>query len=372
MNLPPSAPPGRIRARIDLGALRHNFGVARARCPGARTLAVIKANAYGHGLLEAAEALAEAELFGVTDFEEARRLAAADPGKPILILQGLMDRREIRPIAEAGFQLVVHSLEQLIELEQELDPVRLEQPLTVWLKMDSGMGRLGILQADYARAWQALKGKAWAAEPVMMTHLANSSMPGSELTVRQLQTFEALRRELRPELTSIPSSSGLLGGISSEWVRPGIMLYGSSPFPFHHAGLRAEALGLKPVMTLESKLIALKQLKAGDNVGYCSQFVCPKDMKVGIAAAGYADGYPSHAANGTPVLVDGWRSQTLGRVSMDMLALDLTHLPNVEPGAPVTLWGQGLPVDEIAAATGVISYNLLCSVSRRVAFQHQS
>lgn len=363
---------GRSLARIRLSALRHNLQVVKRHAPGSPVAAVVKANAYGHGLLPVAEALRDADLFAVTDLNEAQRLATAGLDKPILILQGFMQRAEIGVIAEAGFQLLVHSLEQLALLEEELDGRSLKSPLTLWLKMDSGMGRLGIPAADYLEAYRKLAAKPWASRVIMTTHLANASLPDDPLTAAQLQVFEAARVHLPDAPTSVASSAGILATppIASGFVRPGIMLYGSSPYPFARPELRAERFDLQPVMTLQSKLIAVKALKAGENVGYCSQFVCPQDMTVGIVALGYADGYPSHAPNGTPLLVDGRRSHTLGRVSMDMLAVDLSHLPDARPGAPVTLWGEGLSVDEVAAVTGVISYNLLCSVSPRVHLRH--
>lgn len=387
----------RAWADIDLEALKNNFRIARKLAAGARMAAVIKADAYGHGLLQAAETLRdEADLFGVTDLEEARRLAAAEPGKPILILQGFIQPAEIKALAEGGFQLVVHSLEQLAMLEEKLARLNLKAPLTIWLKMDSGMGRLGILPKDYPGAWRKLAGKPYTGRLIMMTHLANASLPDSGLNLRQLHCFDEMRERLKGvKETSIASSAGLMGDfgfpggvaavpsgrppyarplerfdVRSDWARPGLMLYGSSPFPYELGQYRAEATGLEPVMTFRSRLIAVKDLKAGDNVGYCSQFICPEDMRVGIVCAGYADGYPSNAPNGTPVLVSGRRAHTVGRVSMDMLAVDLSQLPEARPGDPVTLWGRGLSIDEVADVTGIISYNLLCSVTTRVKFHY--
>lgn len=364
--------PGRNLATVSLAALRHNLLVARRHAPASAVVAVVKANAYGHGLIPVAEALRDADLFAVTDMNEAQRLATAGLDKPILILQGFMHRDEIAVIAGAGFQLLVHSTAQLALLEEELDPLPLEEPLTLWLKMDSGMGRLGISPADYPAAFRRLAAKPWAGRVVMMTHLANASLPEDPLNHAQLGAFDAARGALDQPPASVASSAGILGqpARAGDFVRPGIMLYGSSPYSFAIPELRAERFGLRPVMSLHSKLISVKALKAGENVGYCSQFICPTDMTVGIVALGYADGYPSHAPNGTPVLVDGRRTHTLGRVSMDMLAVDLSHLPDARPGTPVTLWGEGLSVDEVAAVTGVISYNLLCSVSARVNLRH--
>src|SRR5690606_36193269 len=249
---------GRNLARIRLSALGHNLRVARARAPGAKVAAVVKANAYGHGLIPVAEALREADLFAVTDMNEAQRLVTAGLDKPILILQGIMQRDEIRVIAEAGFQLMVHSLEQLTLLEEELDGFPMPAPLTFWLKLDSGMGRLGIAPADYPRAWRALAAKPWTERVVMTTHLANASLPQDPLTESQAATFTSLRGELPAALTSMASSAGLLAHppLAGGFARPRIMLYGSSPFPFKSPALRAEPFGLQPVMALQSKLIA--------------------------------------------------------------------------------------------------------------------
>src|SRR5690554_1690437 len=252
--------PGRNQAHIRLAALTHNLAVARARAPGRQVVAVVKANAYGHGLIPVAETLRAADLFAVTDMNEAQRLSIAGLDKPILILQGFMQREEIAVIAEAGFQLMVHSLEQCRLLEEELDGARLPAPLTLWLKMDSGMGRLGIAPADYAEAWRKLAAKPWAAQVVVASHLANASLPYDPLNAQQLERFEAARRALPQAPASLASSAGLLTEppLLSDFVRPGIMLYGSSPFPFSDASLRAERLDLRPVMTLRSQLIAVK------------------------------------------------------------------------------------------------------------------
>lgn len=369
-------PRGRIQALIDLKALRHNCQIARNNAND-QLLAVIKANAYGHGLEQAAAALSDmTDMLAVTDLREAQLLKQSSPEADILILQGLMDISELDVIAREGFQLVVHSLPQLDAIDQRLKQRPPGKPLTLWLKMDSGMGRLGIAPGDYAKACKALAGRPYCREVVMMTHLANSSLPDSSLNTTQLKQFAKVEKKLRSDFprlpTSIPASGGLLGpyDIESSWARPGIMLYGSSPFPWELKELRAEQLGLLPVMHLRSKLIAVKDLKAGDNVGYGSQYICKGKTKVGIVSCGYADGYPSCAPNGTPVLVNDKRSRTLGRISMDMLAVDLTDLPTAQVGDPVTLWGKGLPADEVAAHTGILSYNLFCSITRRVQFEY--
>jgi len=366
----------RVQASIDLKALQHNFSIARSHSShknAAKVAAVIKANAYGHGLEQAANALDDADLFGVTDVREALTLKKSGTDKPILVLQGLIHEDDLKLVVEHNFQLVVHSTSQLATIDDTLSKLALKAPLTLWLKMDSGMGRLGLSPQDYALAYQALQNRPYIDSVVMMTHLANSSMPESMLNTRQLQEFRQQEALLQGKcVTSIPSSSGILSElpVDCDWARPGIMLYGSSPFNFSEAHLRREQFGLQAVMTLQARIIAIKALKKGDNVGYCSQFICPQDMTVGIASIGYADGYPSNAPNGTPVMVGSKKTGTVGRVSMDMIGIDLSDIPDAKVGDLATLWGADLSVDEVAAKTGILSYNLTCSVARRVAFKY--
>ncbi len=357
----------RVKASINLQALANNLEIARSYAKKRKIVAVIKANAYGHGLLPAAGALESADLFAVTDIEEAEKLATAT-SKPILILQGIIERTDIKRIAEGGFQLVIHELQQLEWLEQEFSKQAPAQALTFWLKLNSGMNRLGIKPSQYANAYNNLKSKAWCADIVLISHLANGNLLDSNLNQQQLHEFAAVSQQVPQALTSLPASSGLLAGFGEDcdWVRPGIMLYGSSPFSFEDKERRREKLGLQAVMTLESKLIAIQDCKAGDSVGYCSQFICPKDMRIGIASIGYADGYPSNAPNGTPVLVNAKRTMLAGRVSMDMITVDLSSMPEAKIGDTVTLWGDSLSLDEVAEHTGILSYNLTCSVAARV------
>lgn len=358
----------RVSATINLSALSNNLKVARSHAKNKKVAAIVKANAYGHGLITAAEALSEADLFGVTDVDEAELLSSSGCIKPILVLQGIIERSDIRRIANAGYQVVIHHLEQLSWLEEELTSANLPKPLTIWLKMNSGMGRLGIKPADYVNAYQELHNKSWCKEVVLMTHLANANLIDSALNQHQVETFSQIALELPDASTSIPASSALLASIGegADWVRPGIMLYGSSPFPFADTQLRRENFGLQAVMTLGSKLISIQDCKAGDNVGYCSQYICPQDMRIGIVSIGYADGYPSNAPNGTPVLVNGQRTGTVGRVSMDMIGIDLSDLPKAKIGDVVTLWNEQLSLDEVAEHTGILSYNLTCSIAQRV------
>jgi len=360
----------RVCASINRRALQHNLAVARAHAKGGKVVAVIKANAYGHGLIPVAEALESTDMFGVTDVVEAEQLRAAGCEKDILVLQGLISRNDVARIAAGAFQLVVHRLEDLQWLESELDQHPPARPLTFWLKLQSGMGRLGIAAEDFDASYHALRAKPWAGKVIMMTHLANASLPESDLNLTQLQRFRAMQTRLQqyaPE-TSIASSGGLLLDLdtNSDWARPGIMLYGSSPFAWFDVTRRREQFELQAVMTLQARLISIGNYQQGDNIGYNSQFICVQPMRIGIVSIGYADGYPSHTPNGCPVEIRGKRSVTVGRVSMDMLAIDLSHVPEAQTGDAVTLWGETLSIDEVAAHTGVISYNLSCSISPRV------
>jgi len=359
----------RIAASIDLKALKHNLEAARLRAKGGRILAVIKANAYGHGLIPVAEALHFADMYGVTDVFEAERLRAAGSTKPILILQGLITPDDVERVARGGYNVVIHRKEDLAWLEEGLSRTPPRQPLSFWLKLQSGMGRLGIDPKDYPAIYRALRKKPWTARVQMMTHLANASLPYSTLNDTQLRCFREVQDALahdKPD-TSIASSAGLLAlDCVSSWARPGLMLFGSSPFAWQETQHRREAYGLKTVMTLRARLINIRAHKTGDSIGYNSQFICPRPMRVGIVSCGYADGYPSNTPNGCPVELRGKRSTTVGRVSMDMLAIDLSAIPDAALGDAVTLWGESVSVDEVAAHTGILSYNLFCSLSARV------
>ena len=364
----------RVQASIDLKALQHNFSVARSRAKADKIAAIIKANAYGHGLEQVAQALPTADLFGVTDVHEALALKSSGAEKPILILQGIMHKDDLLQVAEHNFQLVVHSASQLSMIDEILSQITVKTPLTFWLKMDSGMGRLGIGAGGFTTAYNALQSRPYTDAVIMMTHLANSSIPDSPLNVQQLQTFRDVesKRENGNAVTSISASSCILSDLPAtcDWARPGIMLYGSSPFNYELEHLRRDQFDLKAVMTLQARIIAIKDLNQGDNIGYCSQYICPRDMRVGIVSIGYADGYPSNAPTNTPVLVAGKHTGTVGRVSMDMLGVDLSDIPEAKEGDLATLWGQDLSLDEVAAKTGILSYNLTCSIARRVSFHY--
>lgn len=345
---------------IDLAALRHNLACARAAAPDSRILAAIKANGYGHGMLRVARALEDADGFGVACLAEAVQLREAGISQPIVLLEGFFGPDELEAIARHRVIPAIHNMTQLELLEQ----ARLPQPLAVWLKVDSGMHRLGFPLAQAQEAWQRLAACTNVAEVVgCMTHLATADNLADSFTTGQITAFHRYTSGLAGH-RSIANSAALLGWPEShtDWVRPGIMLYGVSPF----LGGRGEEHGLRPAMTLCSGLIAVNHLRRGEAVGYGAAFVCPEDMPVGVVAAGYGDGYPRHVGNGVPVLVNGRRVPLIGRVSMDMLTVDLRGQPEARPGDPVVLWGEGLPVEEIAEHAGTIPYELLCRVMPRV------
>ncbi|WP_017901664.1 alanine racemase [Pseudomonas asplenii] len=345
------------RALIDLQALRHNYRLAR-EVAGARALAVIKADAYGHGAVRCAQALeAEADGFAVACIEEALELRAAGIRGPILLLEGFFEAEELALIVEHDLWCVVHSLWQLEAIEQ----ATIGAPITVWLKLDTGMHRVGLHPDEYQAAYRRLLATGKVAKIVLMSHFARADELGCQRSEEQVAVFEAARQGLAAEV-SLRNSPAVLGwpGIPSDWVRPGILLYGATPFDAEHP----VASRMRPVMTLESKIISVRELPAGEPVGYGGRFVTPRPMRVGVVAMGYADGYPRHAPTGTPVLVAGQRSQLLGRVSMDMLCVDLTDIPQAGLGAPVELWGTNVPASEVAARAETIPYQIFCNLRR--------
>ncbi|WP_109512220.1 alanine racemase [Pseudomonas ovata] len=345
------------RALIDLQALRHNYRLAREHA-GARALAVVKADAYGHGAVRVAQALQpEADGFAVACIEEALELRAAGIKGPILLLEGFFEARELDLIVEHDLWVVVHSFWQLEAIER----TAVGKPLTVWLKLDSGMHRVGLFPADYAAAYQRLKASGKVADIVLMTHFARADELDCPRSEEQLAVFNAAREGLVAQ-TSLNNSPALLGWpqITSDWVRPGIMLYGATPFEQAHP----LADRLQAVMTLESKVISVRELPAGEPVGYGATFITERPSRIGVVAMGYADGYPRHAPTGTPVSVDGQPGRLVGRVSMDMLCIDLTDLPQAGLGSRVEFWGRQVAASEIAAQAGTIPYQLFCNLKR--------
>jgi alanine racemase len=346
-----------ITADISLAALHHNFQLAR-KATTARIMAVVKADAYGHGLLRCADALKAADGFALLDLRDAIKLREAGYRQPILLLEGAFSPEELPRIAGHGVACVIHSPHQLAMLDSS---ARLGNKLSVWLKINTGMNRLGFAPQDVPAAMEKLKSHPGVRDVTLMTHFSHADEAAG--VDAQLQTFNALAASHRAA-RSLANSAALLRypQAHGDWVRPGIMLYGASPFE----ETSAAELGLMPVMTLRSRIISVRELRAGECVGYGGVFCADRNMRIGVAACGYADGYPRHAGTGTPVLVDGQRTRTLGRVSMDMLCVDLSALPNAAVGSSVTLWGEGLPVEEVAKAAETISYELLCGVTARV------
>jgi alanine racemase len=350
--------PRPIRATISAGALARNLAVAKARAGGAKVWAVLKANAYGHGVERAARALQAADGFAVLDFQEAARLRLAGVGKPVLMLEGFFKPIDLPLLHKYSLTPVVHNAEQ-VEMLRLAD---LGGEIDVYLKVNSGMNRLGFPVEGLRPAYNALRMHPQVRSVTLMTHFADADGPGGVRA--QLDWFGEITRGFEAP-RSLANSAALLrfpDETRADWVRPGIMLYGCSPF----ADTSAEALGLQPAMTLASELIAVQHLQPGERVGYGFSYETAGELTIGVVACGYADGYPRHAPTGTPVLVNGRRTRTVGRVSMDMICVDISGIPGAYIGAPVTLWGEGLSADEVAASAGTLSYELLCALAARV------
>ncbi len=322
--------------------------------------AAVKADGYGHGLVRVARALDDADAFAVAALEEAQALRRAGVQQRILLLEGVFEAAELPRCARHHLNIAIHHPEQVRMLELS----RLDRPLRVWLKIDTGMHRLG-LEPDAAPAMFRRLMDCPAVAPAigLMSHLARADERNCEATGEQVRVFEQAVADL-PGPRSLANSAGILGWPDThfDWVRPGIMLYGASPF----VDSLAEDEDLRPVMTLQTRLISIKRLRQGDPVGYGGTWSCPEDMDVGVAAVGYGDGYPRHAPSGTPLLVNGREAALIGRVSMDMITVDLRQHPEARIGDPVVLWGEGLPVERIARAADTISYTLMCGITPRV------
>ncbi len=348
--------PRPIQAHIDQSALEHNLHIVR-RTTSARVMAVIKANGYGHGLLRVAEALASADGFALLDIQDAVKLRSAGYRQKILLLEGFFDASDLELVAEYELDCVIHSDWQIALL----DAYPRRGSLDVWLKLNSGMHRLGFAPERVAAALEALRRHVAVRDIALMSHFAFADEARG--VAEQLSVINDVAADLRIA-RSLANSAALLRypATHGDWVRPGIMLYGASPF----AEVSAERLGLKPAMTLASRIIAIQELRAGDEVGYGGLYRADRNMRIGIVACGYADGYPRHAPNGTPVLVDGQPAQLIGRVSMDMLYVDIGALSGAGVGSRVTLWGEGMPIEQVAAASGTISYELMCALTARV------
>jgi alanine racemase len=349
-------------AEINLDAVRHNLLKVRSCAPQAKVMAVIKANAYGHGLLRIAEALDNVDAFAVARVDEGVCLRKAGIKHRIAVLQGFANAEELQCLIDYQLEAIVHSRHQLdlVESWQGHDT------LPVWLKIDTGMNRLGFKVKEVEHVYQRLDECGAIKKPInLITHLACADDKASAFTLQQIKLFNDLVAPYGGE-RSIGNSAGILAWEEavSDWVRPGIMLYGISPFP-NTTGLK---LGLEPVMSLHSKLIAIKKAEIGETVGYGNSWLCDRATTLGVVAIGYGDGYPRHAKPGTPVLVNGRRVPLVGRVSMDMVTVDLATQPDALPGDKVTLWGNGLAVEEIADYADTIPYTLVCGVTQRVQF----
>lgn len=349
-----------IRAIIDTSALGSNLRRIKARASGCRVMAVVKANAYGHGLVPTALALPEADAFAVARLEEGVALRDAGIRQTVILLEGIFSAEQLAEAAEQRLEIVVHDPLQLALLERYAGAHR----FTVWLKVDTGMNRLGFRTEEFpavlARA-QALRTPA--AELRVMTHLARADERDCPMTRQQLERFDSLTGHLGL-VRSIGNSAGLLGweGGCGDWVRPGLALYGISPFP----GEPSTDFGLIPAMTLASTVVTVRRVPRGETVGYGGAWTAPRDSRIAIVAGGYGDGLLRSLAAGTPVLVNGRRAPLVGRVAMDMIAVDVSELPEVEVGTRCVLWGRGLEVTEIASHAGTIAYELLCGVRARV------
>jgi alanine racemase len=351
-----------VSATVDSGALRHNLNVVRQWAPKSRVMAVIKANAYGHGLVAVARALESADAFAVARVDEGLTLRLAGINAPTVLLEGVFDREQLDAAAGAGFELVVHTPEQIELLRMAASGTRFK----VWLKLDSGMNRLGFKGTAFGAAHAALSALGSVQSPVnLFTHLASADLPELPSTSEQLALFAAATGSLSGE-RSLENSAAMLSfpEAQGDWVRPGLLLYGVSPF----AGSIGADYGLRPAMTLHSHVIAVKDLTPGEQVGYGGAWTASRPTRLAVAAVGYGDGYPRSLGSGAPVLVNGERAGLAGRVSMDMIGIDVTDLHRPPTlGDPVVLWGEGLPVEEIAVWADTIPYELLCGISQRVA-----
>lgn len=344
---------------IHLDALRHNLAQVRELAPGSRVLAMVKANAYGHGLVPVAKALNQADGLGVASIDEGIALRDAGIKLPIFLMEGLFSAEELTLAALHQFTLVVHHQDQVLMLES----ARLQKPLSVWMKINTGMNRLGFTPEEFQCRYAQLQACKNVMKPIgIMTHFAEADNLSSEATADQVTCFNsAIQGQAAP--LSLSNSAGILGwpSIKADWVRPGLMLYGASPF----SGETGLDRNLKPVMSFTSTLIAVHALKRGQKVGYGGTWTAHEATRIGIVAAGYGDGYPQQARSGTPVLVNGHACALVGRVSMDMLAVDLKGYLGAAVGDSVILWGQGLPVETIASQCRTSAYELLTSMTPR-------
>lgn len=344
---------------IDLNALRHNLAQVRLSAPHSRVLAMVKANAYGHGMIQVAKALHTADALGVASLEEGIALREAGIKLPIVLMEGLFHADELTRASLNNFELVIHDVSQIAALKS----AKVKKPFHCWLKINTGMNRLGLHPDVFFEVYNELKRLSSVANPLcLMTHFAEADDLHSKATQDQIKKFEQIT-EGYEDLRSLCNSAGILAypKAHADWVRPGLMLYGASPF----SGEVGADRGLKPVMTLHSEVMAIHAINQGERVGYGGTFVAERDTRIAIIAAGYGDGYPQQAQNGTPVLVKGEIFPLAGRVSMDMLAVDLKDNNDIKLGDPVTLWGEGLPVETVAKQGLTSPYELLTRITAR-------
>lgn len=361
-----------VVAHVDLAALQHNCNIVKNKAPHSRLLAIVKSNAYGHGVVPVAHALySHVDGFGVSCISEALQIrqSGGSVNKPLLLLKGVQTKEELELVDALQLATVVHDFHQ-IELLEKLKKNPHTPPINVWFKIDTGMHRLGFQLPHVMQAYERLMINHKVAKPLfVMTHISDADDVHNPKTAQQINCFQVATDHLLNIIKCVPNSGALWNWEKSrvDWVRSGILLYGASP---SGDGTTGSDLGLKPVMTLTSKLLTIQHLKKGDQVGYGSTWSCPEDMPVGVIDAGYGDGYSRHSPSGTPTLINGKRCPIVGRVSMDMISVDLRPYPGACIGDEVVLWGRGLPIEEVANLAGTVPHELLCHVTRRVHFEY--
>ena len=350
------------RVIIDIKALEHNFSRIKELVHNSKVMAIIKADAYGHGIVRVAKTLRDADAFGVACLEEAEQLRVASITTPIILLEGPYKPNDLSLIIKLNLEVVIHNEYQLELLEKS----KIDGVIKVWLKIDTGMHRLGFsVDKTEEMLRRLMLCRNINSTPILMSHLATANEKNHALTYQQLDTFREISKIVNIEKT-IANSAAVINfpDVHFDWVRPGLMLYGVSPL-INSCG---HDHGLKSVMTLESEIISIQYLSKGEPVGYGATWRCPENMPVGIIAAGYGDGFPRHAKSGTPILVNNIRCPLIGRASMDMLTIDLRNQSNAKIGDRVVLWGGSLPIEEIATYAETIPYELLCGVHKRLQF----
>ncbi|MFI4938275.1 MAG: alanine racemase [Candidatus Berkiellales bacterium] len=352
----------RVYATVSESALKHNLNQVKRRAPHSKIIAMVKANAYGHGLISVAEALQDVDAFGVACIDEALKIRQAGIKTDIVLIEGIFQEEELPQVQKENFIIVVHHWPQVVALKQYSGA--LQQPFRIWLKINTGMNRLGFFENEFAKAYQQLCYDQQIEIIGFMSHFATADHRERDFTLNQVKQFEKIVGSFKGQ-RCLANSAAIVAfpNTHADWIRPGLLLYGASPF----AEITAKELNLKPAMTFNSEIIAIRDLKMHECVGYGITWKNTQtSCKMGIVAMGYGDGYPWHAKNGTPVLVNGERASTIGRISMDMLAVDLTHISKVKVGDPVILWGDNLPIEEVAKHASTIPWELFCRFTDRV------